>query len=72
MRWIDWMRRIVAPLRSRKVRVALATVISTYAAQAGLHLSEEVTITIVSVGVALILGIAVEDHGSKQQIVSSE
>jgi len=65
MRWIDWMRRIVAPLRSRKVRVALATVISTYAAQAGLHLSEEV-------GVALILGIAVEDHGSKQQIVSSE
>ena len=62
----DWIRRLVKPLRSRKVRIALATILGAYAAQAGLQLSEEVTLTIVSVGVALILGIAVEDNGVKR------
>jgi hypothetical protein len=50
-------------LASRKVRVALATVIAAYAAQYGLGVSEEVVLTILSVGVALILGIAHEDAG---------
>ena len=66
MTWTDWIKRIVEPLRSRKVRVALATILGAYAGQAGLQLSEEVTLTIVSVGVALILGIAVEDNGRKR------
>lgn len=54
-------RRWLWPLRSRKVQVALATVIVAYAAQAGLAVSEETIITVLSVGVALILGIAHED-----------
>jgi hypothetical protein len=59
----DVCRRVVQPLASRKVRVALATVIAAYAAQYGLGVSEEVVLTILSVGVALILGIAHEDAG---------
>jgi len=51
------------PLLSRKVRVALATVVAAYAAQAGLDFSEEVLVTIMSCGVALILAIAHEDNG---------
>jgi hypothetical protein len=57
------IRRLFAPLASRKVRVALATVLAAYAAEYGLGLSEEVVLTIVSVGVALILGTAHEDAG---------
>jgi len=53
------------PLASRKVRVALATVLAAYAAQYGLGVSEEIVLTILSVGVALILGIAHEDNGTK-------
>lgn len=56
-------RRLINPLRSRKVRVALATVIAAYAAQFGLAVSEEVAMTILGVGVSLILGIAHEDAG---------
>jgi hypothetical protein len=59
------LRRWVTPLASRKVRVALATVLAAYAAQYGLGVSEEIVLTILSVGVALILGIAHEDNGSK-------
>jgi hypothetical protein len=59
-------QRLVKPLRSRKVRVALATVIAAYAAEYGLGASEEIVMTLVSVGVALILGIAHEDAGKKQ------
>ncbi len=51
------------PLASRKVRVAIATVVCAYAAQAGLMVSEEVLITMLSCGVAIILGIAHEDNG---------
>ena len=51
------------PLRSRKVQVAVATVIVAYVAQAGLTVSEETVVAILSVGVALILGIAHEDAG---------
>jgi len=53
------------PLGSRKVQVALATVLAAWAAQAGLGLSEDVILTILGVGAALILGIAHEDAGAK-------
>lgn len=57
--WQRWLW----PLRSRKVQVAVATVIVAYAAQAGLLVSEETVVAVLSVGVALILGIAHEDAG---------
>ncbi len=56
-------RRALQPLASRKVRVALATIIAAFAAQYGLGVSEDMVLTMVSVGVALILGIAHEDAG---------
>lgn len=54
---------VFRPLASRKVRVALATIVAAVAAEYGLGLSEETILTLVSVGVALILGIAHEDAG---------
>lgn len=57
------IRRLVRPLESRKVRVAVATVLAAYAAEYGLAWSEELVLTVVSVGIALILGIAHEDAG---------
>ncbi len=54
---------VLRPLASRKVRVALATVVAAYAAQWGLQVSEEMVFTILGVGVSLILGIAHEDAG---------
>lgn len=57
--WRKWLW----PLRSRKVQIAVATILVTYAAQAGLMLSEETVMTVLGVGVALILGIAHEDAG---------
>ncbi len=54
-------RRWLWPLLSRKVQVAVATVVVAYAAQAGLAVSEETITTVLGVGVALILGIAHED-----------
>lgn len=57
------IRRLAKPLASRKVRVALATVIAAYAAEYGLGVSEQVVFTILGVGAALILGIAHEDNG---------
>lgn len=60
-----FLRQLVSPLRSRKLRVACATVIAAYAAQYGLGVSEELVLTILGVGVSLILGIAHEDAGHK-------
>ena len=60
--WRSWLW----PLRSRKVQVAVATVLVAYAAQAGLMVSEETVVAVLSVGVALILGIAHEDAGRAQ------
>ena len=54
---------VFSPLASRKIRVAVATVLAAYAAQYGLGCSEDMVLTLVSVGVALILGIAHEDNG---------
>lgn len=51
------------PLNSRKVQVAVATIVAAYAAQAGLAVTEDTVLTILGVGVALILGIAHEDAG---------
>ncbi|MCP4592108.1 MAG: hypothetical protein GY842_15345 [bacterium] len=59
----DTIRKCVKPLSSRKIRVALTTVLAAYAAEWGLEVSEELVLTILAVGVALILGIAHEDHG---------
>jgi hypothetical protein len=61
----ELLQRFVRPLASRKVRVALATVLAAYGAECGFDVSEEMMLAIVSVGVALILGIAHEDHGAK-------
>ena len=55
--------RLIRPLSSRKVRISLATVIAAFAAEFGFAVSEELVLTILGVGVALILGIAHEDAG---------
>ena len=60
---VSGWRRWLWPLRSRKVQVAVATVIAAYAAQAGMDLSDQTVLTVLSMGVALILGIAHEDAG---------
>ena len=62
---MNW-KRLFQPLKSRKVRVALATVLAAYASECGLHLPSEILVTILGVGVALILGIAHEDNGEKR------
>lgn len=58
-------RRHLWFLRSRKVQVALATVLVAIAGQYGVELGEGTLTTILAVGVAVILGIAIEDAGSK-------
>ena len=63
LKWFAHLRRIVEPLRSRKVRVALTTVLAAYLAEYGLEVSEQIVLTILATGVALILGIAHEDAG---------
>ena len=62
---VKWLNRLVSPLASRKVRMAIATVVAAYATQAGLGVSEEVVYTVLGVGAAVILGIAIEDAGDK-------
>ena len=59
----SFWQKLVNPLRSRKVRVALATVMAAFAVEFGLDVSEELILTILGVGVSLILGIAHEDAG---------
>ncbi len=59
----NMIRRMIQPLASRKVRVALSTVVAAYAVEYGWNLGEEMVLTVVGVGVALILGIAHEDAG---------
>lgn len=61
----SFLQSMLSPLRSRKVRVALATVLAAYAAQYGLGVGEEIIHTVLGVGVALILGIAHEDAGAR-------
>lgn len=59
-------RRWLWPLRSRKVQVAVATIVAAYAAQAGFQVDEATVVTVLGVGAALILGIAHEDAGAKR------
>jgi len=59
-------------MASRKVRVALATVIVAFAAVFGLKVSGELVLTILGVGVSLILGIAHEDAGRWSAGIQSE
>jgi hypothetical protein len=66
--WRKWFN----PLRSRKTRVAFATVAVAYAAEFGLQVSAELVLTILGVGVSLILGIAHEDNGVKRVRAKSE
>ena len=68
----EMLQRVVRPLTSRKVRVALATVIAAYAGQLGLGWDERMVLTVLSVGVALILGIAHEDAGAKSADTTCE
>lgn len=63
MTLMSMLKQVVRPLRSRKVRVALATVAAAVLAEHGLQVSEEVVLTILGVGASLILGIAHEDAG---------
>ncbi len=56
-------RRWLWPLRSRKVQVALATVLVSFLANAGIVLSQETVLSVMGVGMALIVGIAHEDAG---------
>lgn len=63
----DVLKRIVQPLMSRKVRTALTTVIVAYLAKSGLDVSDDVVYGIVGVGVAIILGVAIEDNGAKRE-----
>ena len=62
---LGW-RRWLWPLVSRKVQVAVATVVTAYAVQIGFDVSAETVATVLAVGVALILGIAHEDAGRGQ------
>ena len=59
----EMLRRVATPLASRKVRVALVTGLAAFAAEWGLEVQEELVLTILGVGAALILGIAHEDNG---------
>ncbi len=63
MSLIESVRRAARPLRSRKLRVALATVVAAFLTDYGFAIREEVIYTILAVGAALILGIAHEDSG---------
>ncbi len=60
-RWWLW------PLRSRKVQVAVTTLIVAWGGHAGWALDAELVATIVAVGVSIILGIAIEDAGEKSR-----
>lgn len=56
---------LLRPLQSRKVRAAVATIVVAYLAEAGIDVSETMLMGILTVGVAYILGVAIEDAGAK-------
>lgn len=62
---MNWSKYFLWPLKSRKVHVALATLISAWVGAAGLNLSDTVIASIVTIGISVILGIAGEDAGTK-------
>jgi len=64
----EGLKTLWKPLKSRKVRVALTTVIAAFAANWGFKVDEELVLTILGVGVSLILGIAHEDAGRRSEV----
>lgn len=58
-------RRLAAPLRSRKVRIALGTLGALYFVQNGYDVSDEFMVAVITLGASLILGTAIEDAGTK-------
>lgn len=65
MSYSKLLSRLIQPLRSRKVRVAVTTVVVAYLAEWGLAVSDSTVYTIIGAGTAVILGIALEDAGEK-------
>lgn len=65
----DYVKWFLWPLRSRKVVAAVATVIVAWAVQAGCQMEEQqveaIVMAIVASGLAVVGGIALEDHGAK-------
>lgn len=59
------MKKLLWAFNSRKVQVAVATIVVAIATQYGLQLDETVVYTVLGTGIALILGIAHEDAGKK-------
>lgn len=59
------LRRFVAPLKSRKVRTALAAVFAAYFGQRWEFLDAPTIYVLLGVAVAFILGVAIEDAGLK-------
>ncbi len=60
-----FFRFIFRPLKSRKVCTAIATVLVAALSDWGLDLDPEVILSIMGTGIAIILGIAHEDNGTK-------
>ena len=60
------LKAVVNPLKSRKVRVAITTVVAAYLAQKQIEVSDDIVYAIVGLGTAVVLGIAIEDNGAKK------
>jgi len=60
---MPWWKKLLGPLRSRKGRIAIATILGVILAEWKIDVSMEVVLAIVGVGATLILSIAHEDHG---------
>ena len=57
--------RFLWALRSRKVQVSIVALIVSYAGYYGLNVPGELILGVLGTGIALVLGIAIEDHGEK-------
>jgi hypothetical protein len=62
---MSFLRRIATPLRSRKVRIALATLGVYYFRERGYALSDDFMLAVLTLSASLILGTAIEDAGAK-------
>ena len=58
-------KKLLKPFQSRKFRLAFATVAAGVIAQFGFDVSENTILVVMTPIIALILGIAIEDHGTK-------
>ncbi|HEB79761.1 MAG TPA: hypothetical protein ENI79_04730 [Rhodospirillales bacterium] len=63
-----WQRfRVINPAVSRKALAALVTLIVAVGGKLGFDLPPDAVTAVVAIGVALILGVAVEDAGAKSR-----